>query len=92
MNGNGKAQEPDVAGIGANKPSLPYDSSDLTSLVIAATGKSANPRLAEMIPSLVHHLHAFAKEVSLTTEEWMAGIQFVSMQPDLGLNSKKAES
>lgn len=30
-----------------------------------------------IMKSLTYHLHQFAKEVSLTTEEWMAGIDFL---------------
>ena len=54
-----------------------YDSR-FTDSVIAATGPNANPRLAQIMPSLVKHLHDFAREVDLTVEEWMAGVEMVS--------------
>ena len=38
----------------------------------------ANPRLAEIMASLVKHLHAFAKETQLTQEEWEGGIEFLT--------------
>jgi hydroxyquinol 1,2-dioxygenase len=38
----------------------------------------ANPRLAEVMSSLVRHLHAFAKEVHLTQDEWEIGIDFLT--------------
>ncbi|KQS71775.1 6-chlorohydroxyquinol-1,2-dioxygenase [Rhizobium sp. Leaf371] len=38
----------------------------------------ANPRLAEIMASLVKHLHAFAKETKLTPEEWEVGIDFLT--------------
>lgn len=53
-----------------------YDSR-FTDSVIAATGPNANPRLAQIMPSLVKHLHDFAREVDLTVEEWMAGVDMV---------------
>lgn len=37
-----------------------------------------NPRLAQIMASLVKHLHAFAKEVELTQEEWVTGIEFLT--------------
>jgi catechol 1,2-dioxygenase len=49
-----------------------------TDRVIAATGPNANRRLAEVMPSLVRHLHAFAREVNLTVAEWTATVEFVS--------------
>lgn len=49
-----------------------------TDRVIAATGPKADRRLAEVMPSLVRHLHAFAREVNLTVAEWTAAVDFVS--------------
>lgn len=45
--------------------------------VIAATGPKAHPRLAQIMPSLVRHLHEFAREVNLTVPEWMAAVDMV---------------
>lgn len=52
-----------------------------TDRVIAATGPKADRRLAEVMPSLVRHLHAFAREVNLTVAEWTAAVDFVSNSP-----------
>lgn len=49
----------------------------LTDQVIAATGPKAHPRLAQIMPSLVRHLHEFAREVNLTVPEWMAAVDMV---------------
>ena len=38
----------------------------------------ANPRLAEIMASLVKHLHTFAKETQLTQAEWEVGIDFLT--------------
>lgn len=47
-------------------------------VVNARMGKGINPRLAKVMASLVKHLHAFAKEVELTQEEWEIGIDFLT--------------
>jgi catechol 1,2-dioxygenase len=48
-----------------------------TDMVIAATGPKAHPRLAEVMPSLLRHLHDFAREVKLTVAEWSAAVDMV---------------
>ena len=40
--------------------------------------KAEDPRLAEVMESLIRHLHAFIREIELTEEEWMAGIRFLT--------------
>ncbi len=37
-----------------------------------------NSRLKEVVRALTQHLHAFAREVELTPDEWLAGIQFLT--------------
>ena len=39
---------------------------------------TANPRLTEVMASLVKHLHAFAKDIHLTQEEWEVAIDFLT--------------
>jgi hydroxyquinol 1,2-dioxygenase len=51
---------------------------ELTQAVLASFGNSSSDRFQELIRSLVVHLHAFASEVELTEEEWLAGIQFLT--------------
>jgi protocatechuate 3,4-dioxygenase beta subunit len=46
--------------------------------VNARMGKDIDPRLAEVMACLVRHLHAFAKEIQLTREEWEYGIDFLT--------------
>lgn len=46
--------------------------------VNARMGKDINPRLAQVMASLVKHLHAFAKDVELTQEEWGIAIDFLT--------------
>ncbi len=52
-----------------------------TDRVIAATGPKANARLAQIMPSLLRHLHDFAREVDLTVAEWMLGVELVRPSP-----------
>ncbi|KAH7328546.1 dioxygenase [Stachybotrys elegans] len=54
-----------------------YDQA-FTKAVIAATGDKASPRLKKIMPALVSHLHAFAREVDLTLDEWFAGVEFIN--------------
>lgn len=51
---------------------------DLTDQVVSRLGATPDPRLREVMSALVRHLHAFAKEVRLTEEEWLAGIRFLT--------------
>ena len=50
----------------------------ITQAAITSFAKSDNPRLKQIMQSLVKHLHAFAQETNLTEAEWMAGIQFLT--------------
>jgi catechol 1,2-dioxygenase len=51
---------------------------DLTAEVLRRLEATPDPRLREVMTSLVTHLHAFAREVRLTDEEWMTGIRFLT--------------
>ena len=47
-----------------------------TDTVIEAIQPDVPPRMREVLTSLIRHLHAFAREVSLTHEEWLAACEF----------------
>jgi hydroxyquinol 1,2-dioxygenase len=51
---------------------------NITQAVLARTGPDTDARLKEIMVSLVQHLHAFAREVHLTEEEWAEGIRFLT--------------
>jgi catechol 1,2-dioxygenase len=51
---------------------------DLTAEVLRRLEATPDLRLREVMQSLVRHLHAFAREVRLTDDEWMAGIHFLT--------------
>ena len=50
---------------------------NFTDAVIAATGPKANARLAQVMPSLLRHLHDFARENEITVDEWTAAVEMV---------------
>jgi hydroxyquinol 1,2-dioxygenase len=51
---------------------------DLTNAVLASFAGAGDERFKTVAESLVRHLHAFASEVQLTQEEWLAGIEFLT--------------
>jgi hydroxyquinol 1,2-dioxygenase len=55
-----------------------FNEDNLTDAVVARLKKTKNPRLREIMQSAVKHLHAFAREVKLTEEEWFEGIKFLT--------------
>jgi len=51
---------------------------NLTEAVVARLSNTTDPRFKQIMSSLIRHLHSFVREVALTEEEWMAGIQFLT--------------
>jgi catechol 1,2-dioxygenase len=50
----------------------------LTEQVLTAYAGTPDPRLRQLLTSLIRHLHAFAVETRLTREEWLAGVEFLT--------------
>ncbi|MFB6831106.1 intradiol ring-cleavage dioxygenase [Streptomyces hydrogenans] len=50
----------------------------VTDKVLASFADTADPRLREVMLSLVRHLHAFARDVRLTEGEWETAIEFLT--------------
>ncbi len=50
---------------------------NITDVFMGYLSKDTDPRMREIIGSLVKHLHDFARETNLTHEEWRAGIAFL---------------
>jgi hydroxyquinol 1,2-dioxygenase len=50
----------------------------LTQSVVDRFEDTPDPRLKEIMTSLVKHLHAFARDVQLTEAEWFQGISFLT--------------
>ncbi|MCE3272019.1 MAG: dioxygenase family protein [Ramlibacter sp.] len=51
---------------------------NITQAVLARLADTPDPRLKEVVTSLVQHLHAFARDVKLTEQEWFQGIEFLT--------------
>jgi len=54
------------------------DENTITDAALEQMSLTPNPRLKEIMASLVRHLHAFTREVDLTPEEWLEGIRFLT--------------
>src|SRR5579863_3929948 len=51
---------------------------DITAEVLRRFAATKDPRLREIMASLVRHLHGFVKDVNLTEQEWFQAIQFLT--------------
>ena len=54
------------------------DQNTVTAAVIEQMANTPDPRLREVMASLVRHLHDFAREVKLTPAEWLGAIDFLT--------------
>jgi hydroxyquinol 1,2-dioxygenase len=55
-----------------------YDTTEsITEEVLARYARTPDPRLREIMLSLIKHLHAFARDVNLTWKEWEEGLDFL---------------
>jgi len=55
-----------------------FDAARSAEIVNERMSPQADPRLREIMGVVVRHLHAAIREASITTEEWMAGITFLT--------------
>src|SRR5882672_3197594 len=55
-----------------------FNEDNLTAEVVKRLGKTRNARHRQIMASAVKHLHAFARDVHLTEEEWFEGIKFLT--------------
>src|SRR5882724_5106463 len=55
-----------------------FNEDTLTAEVVARLEETKDKRLREIMTAAVKHLHAFAREVNLTEEEWFEGIRFLT--------------
>lgn len=51
---------------------------DITNAVVNSLQGTPDARTRQIMTSLVKHLHAFAKDVNLTEQEWFEGIKFLT--------------
>jgi catechol 1,2-dioxygenase len=59
-----------------NQPFFTEENSEQA--VISRAGPNADPRVKEIIDSVVRHLHAVVKETEPTIDEWMKAIEFLT--------------
>jgi len=58
---------------------MPYSSLEtITQQAVARWNTTHDPRLRELITKLIPHVHAYAREVGLTHEEWIKGLNFLA--------------
>ncbi len=57
---------------------LAIDEKTITDAALAQMSGTRDPRLKQIMECLVRHLHAFAREIDLTPEEWIEGIKFLT--------------
>jgi protocatechuate 3,4-dioxygenase beta subunit len=56
----------------------PKSEDDITAEVLARFAATPDPRLRQIVLSLIGHLHAFVKEVQLTEAEWFQAIEILT--------------
>ena len=54
------------------------DENTITQAALDQMSATPDARLKQIMDALVRHLHAFAREVDLTPEEWLDGIKFLT--------------
>jgi hydroxyquinol 1,2-dioxygenase len=55
-----------------------FSEQTLTEAVLKRLATTPDPRLRQIMTSLITHLHGFVREVRPTWEEWLAGIEFLT--------------
>src|SRR5436189_1335057 len=55
-----------------------FNEDNLPAEVVKRLGKTKDACFRQIMTSAVKHLHAFAREVQLTEEEWFEGIKFLT--------------
>ena len=56
----------------------PSTENELTQAVLERLKDAGDPRFAQIMGSLIKHLHAFIRDVDLKPDEWMTGIEFLT--------------
>ncbi|MSP02162.1 MAG: hydroxyquinol 1,2-dioxygenase [Acetobacteraceae bacterium] len=54
------------------------DEFTVTNAALEQMANTANPRLKQIMAAAVRHMHEFVREVNLTPEEWIQGLQFLT--------------
>ncbi len=54
------------------------DEFTVTDAALEQMANTANPRLKQIMDAAVRHMHAFVRDVELTPEEWIQGLQYLT--------------
>ncbi|OAX79960.1 hypothetical protein ACJ72_05712 [Emergomyces africanus] len=65
-------------GVKTNGASTHKYDPDFTAAVVDLMGPKTAPRTRQVLGSLISHIHDFAREVDLTNDEWMMGVDFIN--------------
>jgi catechol 1,2-dioxygenase len=63
---------------------------EFTQQVIDSMGPNTPPRLREIMSSFIRHMHGFAREVQLTSDEWLLGVNMINWAGQMS-NEKRNE-
>jgi catechol 1,2-dioxygenase len=79
----GSVQEPNVpASAQSNAQSNTHQQSkfdpNFTQRVIDLMSSETKPRHREILTSLIKHVHDFCREVELTQDEWVLGVDYIN--------------
>lgn len=66
-----------------------FTAQNATELVVARNQNCDDPRLAEVMKSVIHHLHAVVREVEATPEEWLKAIKFLTATGQISEDKRK---
>ena len=66
------------ASNGAATAGAPMTAGELTQTVVARLQSTQDPRLRQVMTSLIRHLHGFVADVALTQDEWLTAIRFLT--------------
>ncbi|EEH45747.1 uncharacterized protein PADG_01897 [Paracoccidioides brasiliensis Pb18] len=67
-----------TSGVKTNGASMHKYDRDFTQAVIDLMGPRTAPRTRQVLGSLIRHIHDFAREVELTNDEWLMGVNFIN--------------
>lgn len=77
-----RGERPSASGsavpAGAVTAGAPMTASELTETVVARLQATPDPRLRQLMTSLIRHLHGFVADVALTQDEWLTAIRFLT--------------
>jgi hypothetical protein len=65
---------------------------NITDNVHAINSQCSNPRLKYILQRTVTHLHTLAKEVRLTTDEWMTAILFLTKVGQISSDTRQVRA